>query len=142
DQIGAANVRVLVNAARFERPRVVDPSVNLEVFVGVAERQIVNVRPEFVDLRHGQRGNGAIELPLDVGVYHHHVETPGVAVSAQLIDQGRKRLADRRAVPDRTEYADAGHVNERPLTPLIVPGDETDDSVVIDRFEQLDEPPL
>src|SRR5262249_22072409 len=68
DQIGAANVRVLVNAARFDGPRVVAPSVNLEVFVGVAERKIVNVSPEFVDLRHGQRGNGAIELPLDVGV--------------------------------------------------------------------------
>src|SRR5262245_5917702 len=142
DQVGAADVRVFVDAAGFERPRVVNPSVDLEALVCVAERQVVYVSLELVDLRHWQRGNWAIDLPLDVGVQHHHVKMAWAAVFAQLFDQGRERFADRRAVPDRAEYADAVDIDIRTLALLVVPGYEIDGAVVIDRFEQSDVSPL
>src|SRR5262249_54060005 len=142
DQVGSADVRVFIDAAGFERPRIVNPPVDLEAFVRVAERQVVDVRLELVDLRHGQRGNRAIDLPVDVGVQHHPVEMARAAVFAQLIDQGRERFADRRAVPDGAEYADAVDVDIRTLALLIIPGYEIDGPVVIDRFEQLDVSPL
>src|SRR5262245_3272133 len=63
DQEGAADVRVFVDAAGFERPRVVNPSVDLEALVCVTERQVVDVRLELVDLCHGSAGIGRLICP-------------------------------------------------------------------------------
>ena len=42
NQISAARVRVFVHGAGFERAGIVDPAVNLEILVRVAEREIVH----------------------------------------------------------------------------------------------------
>src|SRR5262245_23838023 len=50
NEIGSASIGVFIDATGFERPRIVNPAVDLKVLVGVAERQIINIALHLIDL--------------------------------------------------------------------------------------------
>src|SRR5437868_12418105 len=107
DEVEAALFAVLVNRAGFERAGVEGPAFEFEALVRVAERDVVNERAKLFELLDGERGDGSVELALNVRVQHQYVEEAFGARVAECFGEDAHRGIGRGAVPVRAEDARA-----------------------------------